>query len=130
MNELTAYFNGNWVPDSQCVIHATDRGFRLGDVVYDLERTFGGKVFRLRQHLERFMRSLKGETLSRLIFFGEKPLRRAVTAFLAHYHAERNHQGLSNQVIEPGDEVGAVVGKIECRERLGGLLKYYYRRAA
>ena len=59
MAELTAYFNGEWVPDSRCVIHATDRGFRLGDVVYDLERTFGGKVFRLRPHLERFMRSLK-----------------------------------------------------------------------
>ena len=59
MYELTAYFNGEFVPDSQCVIHATDRGFRTGDVVYDLQRTFGGKVFRLRQHLERFMRSLK-----------------------------------------------------------------------
>ena len=59
MPELTAYFNGEFVPDNQCVIHATDRGFRNGDVVYDLQRTFGGKVFRLRQHLERFMRSLK-----------------------------------------------------------------------
>jgi len=56
--ELVAYFNGNFVPDSQCLIHATDRGFRVGDVVYDLQRTFGGNVFRLREHLERFMRSL------------------------------------------------------------------------
>ena len=59
MVELTAYFNGEFVPDSQCVIHATDRGFRTGDVVYDLQRTFDGKIFRLREHLERFMRSLK-----------------------------------------------------------------------
>ena len=59
MSELTAYFNGEFVPDSQCVIHATDRGFRTGDVVYDLQRTFDGKIFRLREHLERFMRSLK-----------------------------------------------------------------------
>ena len=59
MTELIAYFNGEWVPDSQCLVHATDRGFRVGDVVYDLERTFNGKVFRLRDHLERFMRSLK-----------------------------------------------------------------------
>ena len=59
MDELTAYFNGEFVPDSQCVIHATDRGFRTGDVVYDLQRTFDGKIFRLREHLERFMRSLK-----------------------------------------------------------------------
>lgn len=60
----------------------------------------------------------------------EKSLRRAVTEFLEHYHAERNHQGLANELIEPSDEVGAVAGKIECRERLGGLLKYYHREAA
>ncbi len=65
-----------------------------------------------------------------MIFFGEKSLRRAVTAFLKHYHGERNHQGLDNQIIEPGDEVGQVVGNIECRERLGGMLRYYYRDAA
>ena len=65
-----------------------------------------------------------------MIFFGEKSLRRAVTAFLEHYHAERNHQGLDNQLIEPGKEVGQGAGKIECRERLGGILQYYYREAA
>ena len=76
------------------------------------------------------MRSLKSESLDRMIFFGEKSLRRAVTEFLRHYHAERNHQGLDNELIEPGDEVGAVAGKIACRERLGGMLRYYYRDAA
>ncbi len=71
----------------------------------------------------------KSETLDRMIFFGEKSLRRAVNEFVDHYHSERNHQGLDNEIIEPGDEVGAVAGKIECRERLGGLLRYYYRDA-
>lgn len=66
----------------------------------------------------------------RMIFFGEKSLRRAVAAFLEHYHAERNHQGRGNELIEPGDDVGAVAGKIACRERLGGMLNYYYRKAA
>ncbi|MCH7689128.1 MAG: transposase [Planctomycetes bacterium] len=84
----------------------------------------------LNAYIERFMKSLKSEALSRMIFFGEKSLRRAVTAFLEHYHAERNHQGLDNQLIEPGKEVGQVAGKIECRERLGGILRYYYREAA
>ena len=65
-----------------------------------------------------------------MIFFGEKSLTRAVNEFIGHYHGERNHQGLDNETIEPGDEVGAVVGKVECRERLGGLLKYYYRDAS
>ena len=49
---------------------------------------------------------------------------------VAHYHAERNHQGLSNKIIEPGDEAGRVACKIKSRERLGGLLRCYYRRAA
>ncbi len=65
-----------------------------------------------------------------MVFFGEKSLRRAVTAFLEHDHAERNHQGLENELIQPGDEVGVTAGEIECRERLGGLLKYFHRDAA
>jgi len=84
----------------------------------------------LNAHLERFMRSIKEECLSRMIFFGEQSLRTAIREFLAHYHTERNHQGLDNQLIAPGVEVGAVVGKIVCRERLGGMLHYYYRTAA
>jgi transposase InsO family protein len=84
----------------------------------------------LNAYIERFMRSLKSESLSRMIFFGEASVRRAVTAYLNHYHAERNHQGLENQIIEANNEHGQVVGKLECRERLGGLLRYYYREAA
>jgi len=50
--------------------------------------------------------------------------------YLDHYHAERNHQGLKNSIISPGREVGNSEGSIECRERLSGMLKYYYRLAA
>lgn len=64
-----------------------------------------------------------------MIFFGEDSLRTAVREFLAHYHGERNHQGLENQLIDPGEEVGRIDGAIQCRERLGGMLKYYYRAA-
>jgi putative transposase len=84
----------------------------------------------LNAHLERFHRTLKEECLERLIFFGETSLRNAIRAFLAHYHEERNHQGLANQLIVPGDEIGRRGGEIECRQRLGGLLRYYYRKAA
>jgi transposase InsO family protein len=79
---------------------------------------------------ERFFKSIKDECLSKMIFFGENSLRNAVREYLAHYHAERNHQGLENQLIDPGEHVGQTAGKIECRERLGGMLKYYYRAAA
>ncbi|QDU82453.1 Integrase core domain protein [Polystyrenella longa] len=81
-------------------------------------------------YLERFMRSLKSECLDKMIFFGQHSLERALKEYVAHYHFERNHQGLDNQLIDPDEEVGCVAGKIECRERLGGLLKYYYRDAA
>jgi putative transposase len=84
----------------------------------------------LNPHLERFIRSLKEECLSRMIFFGEKMLRTAVDQFLDHYHGERNHQGLGNKIIAPGAEIGQREGEIKCRERLGGLLRYYYRDAA
>jgi transposase InsO family protein len=84
----------------------------------------------LNPHIERFMKSLKEECLSRMIFFGENMLRKAVVQFLAHYHEERNHQGLANKIIQPGDEVGQSRGDIQCRERLGGLLRYYHRKAA
>ena len=46
------------------------------------------------------------------------------------YHAERNHQGLGNELIQPVDEADFVAGSIKCRERLGGMLKFYHRRAA
>ena len=84
----------------------------------------------LNGHIERFMRSIKEASLERMIFFGENSLRNAIREFLTHYHAERNHQGLENRLIEPGPEVGQTAGSIECRERLGGMLKYYYRKAA
>ena len=84
----------------------------------------------LNSHLERCFRSLKEEALERLIFFGETSLRRAVQEFLLHYHGERNHQGLANKIIEPDGEVGRGQGEVQCRERLGGVLRYYYRAAA
>lgn len=84
----------------------------------------------LNAHMERFMRSIRDECLSRMIFFGENMLRNAVREFLEHNHGERNHQGLGNVILQPPDEVGRITGKIECRERLGGLLNYYHRKAA
>lgn len=84
----------------------------------------------LNAQLERFLGSLKSECLDRMIFFGEASLRKAVHEYLAHYHRERNHQGLDNTIIEPGEEIGRHRGEFACRERLGGLLRYYHRRAA
>mgnify|MGYP001195726818 CR=1 FL=1 len=71
------------------------------------------------------MRSLKEECLDRMIFFGEALLRKAATEFLARFHGERNHQGLENRRIKPLDEIGRVPGRVQCRKRLGGVLRYH-----
>jgi len=54
----------------------------------------------LNAYAERFVRSIKEEMIRRMIFFGQAPLRRAIREYLAHYHAERNHQGLGNHVVQ------------------------------
>jgi putative transposase len=79
---------------------------------------------------ERFVRSIKEEALHRMIIFGEESLRYVLTHYLEHYHAERNHQGLGNHLIAPEPEVGRQTGPVVRRERLSGLLSYYYREAA
>ena len=76
------------------------------------------------------MRSIREECFDRLIFFGEKSLRNSISQFLQHYHGERNHQGLENHLLVPGAEIGRTTGDVECRKRLGGMFRYYYRQAA
>ena len=84
----------------------------------------------LSAHAERFIRGIKESCLDRLILFGEGSLRTAVQNYVAHYHSERNHQGLGNRLILSAPARGDAAGVIQCRERLGGRLKYYYRAAA
>jgi transposase InsO family protein len=81
----------------------------------------------LNSYAERWVRSVKGECLSKLILFGEASLRRALTNFIDHFHAERNHQGKGNVLLFPSEKVGQQKPRrrVLCRERLGGLLKYY-----
>ena len=74
------------------------------------------------------MKSVKEECLSRLILFGESSLRLALNQYVTHHHHERNHQGRGNLLLFPASEqTDRVEGPVPCRERLGGLLKYYYR---
>ena len=82
---------------------------------------------------ERFVRSIKSECVDRLVLFGEKSLRHVVGEYISHYHAERNHQGLSNVIPFPDKRTrapGAIHGNIHKAERLGGMLNFYYREAA
>jgi len=81
----------------------------------------------LNAFVERWVRSAKEECLSKSILFGERPLSRTLTEFSAHYHGERNHQGKGNKLLfpEPADEPKPRGHTVVCRQRLGGLLKYY-----
>ena len=84
----------------------------------------------LNAYAERFVRSIKESCLNRMILFGEESLRSAIQNFVAHYHSERHHQGLANQLIRPEAGPLGSAGKVRRRQRLGGMLNYYYRAAA
>ena len=86
----------------------------------------------LNSFAERWVRSVKEECLSKLILFGESSVRRALQQYVMHYHEERNHQGKENRILFPVETEGTRKrkGAVQCRERLGGLLKYYERKAA
>ncbi len=84
----------------------------------------------LNAHCERFVRSIKEEALDRMLMLGERSLSYVTEQYLVHYHTERNHQGLGNQLLSPAPDLGSHHGQVKRRERLGGLLSYYYRDVA
>ena len=84
----------------------------------------------LNAYAERWVRSYKEECLSKVILFGERSLRWALSEYVDHFHAERNHQGKGNVLLFPRDTDRHRQGPVRCRERLGGLLRYYHREAA
>jgi putative transposase len=85
----------------------------------------------LNAYAERWVRSVKDEALSRMILFGENSLWHVLDAYVDHYHQERNHQGQGHILLFPSPSPeGEADGPLQCRERLGGLLKYYVREAA
>jgi putative transposase len=83
----------------------------------------------LNAYAERWVRSVKEECLSKVILFGERSLRCALSEYVEHYHAERNHQGKDNLLFPRHTDVHRE-GQPQCRERLGGLLRYYHQEAA
>jgi putative transposase len=84
----------------------------------------------LNAYAERWVRSVKEECLSKVVLFGERSLRRALCEYVEHFHAERNHQGKGNVLLFPRHTDIRRAGSVRCRERMGGLLRYYHREAA
>jgi putative transposase len=85
-------------------------------------------------HCERVIQSIKTECLDHFVVFGDKHLRYLIDRYLAHYHLERPHQGLGNRPLSAADDPPATLpfppSEVVCSERLGGLLKHYFRQAA
>jgi transposase InsO family protein len=110
--------DGKWTPSVRQLLDTS--GIRVVQTPFQASKA--------NAYAERFVRSIKAECLSRVIPFGERHLRRTLAEFIEHYHHERNHKGLGNELIDPAcPEQG--IGYIRHRERLGGLLNYYYRAA-
>lgn len=85
----------------------------------------------LNSYAERWIRSVRSECLSRVIPLGERHLRYLISEYLIHFHQERNHQGLDNRLIEPlAANTNSGKGIVRRRERVRGVLNYYYREAA
>jgi transposase InsO family protein len=80
-------------------------------------------------YAERFVRSIKEECLNRVLLLGERHLRRTLAEFVVLYHAERNHQGIGNELIQPLRRTDGQ-GVVRRRQRMGGMLNFYYRAAA
>jgi putative transposase len=78
---------------------------------------------------ERWVRSVREEVVDQMIFFGAGSLDRSLAAYETFHNQERPHQGIGNRLIAPRGRVGSHDGPVHARERLGGMLRYYYRRA-
>ena len=145
---ISANANGQWM--EQIARNLTDGfdGFLIGSrfLIQDRDPLFTAKFRKileregikavrlprrspnLNAYAERFVRSIKEECLSRMIFFNERMLTYVIKEYVEHYHQERNHQGLGSQIIHP--EFNNKTGSIRCRKRVGGLLNFYHRDAA
>jgi transposase InsO family protein len=121
--------------ESRTLIH--DRDPLFTNAFRELLKSSGVKTVKLparspnvNAYAERFVRSIKSECLGQIIPLGERHLRNAVKEYTDHYHFERNHQGLDNELIEKPRDEPYVDGDVDCRERLAGILNYYHRKAA
>jgi transposase InsO family protein len=132
--QLTDPFDG-FLLGKRYLIH--DRDTKFTQAFDELLKASGVEPIRLPPHspnlnayCERFVRSIKEEALTQMVMLGERSLYYVIQQYLAHYHTERNHQGLNNHLITQKEGVSSQTGPVVRRERLGGLLRYYHHEAA
>ena len=144
--------NGEWMKAAARQLVDTVDGFALGKthLIIDRDTKYGEgfrqilasagviivlcppRVPQCNAFAERFVRSIKEECLSRLIFLSEQQLQNTLSIFTGYYQYRHNHQGIANQLIEPLEppERLPTVGRIRCQQELGGMLNHYYRETA
>ena len=147
---ITCEPTGAWMKQVARNLSDAEDGFLLGmrHLVLDRDPVYTGafrkmltdsgvKVLRLparspnlNAHVERFVLSIRSECLDKIVPLGEAHLRWAVREYVRHYHAGRPHQGLDGALIEGDGRPGSAGGVVRCRERVGGMLRFYYREAA
>lgn len=146
---ITSHLNEGWMAQIARNVSMEGFGFlKAGDfVLHDRDRKFcwsfqqiiesvgikrialPARSPNLNAFAERWVRSIKEDCLSKVILFGESSLRRVISEYEEHYHRERNHQGMDNVLLFPSPELSRKkADPVQCRERLGGLLKYYQGR--
>ena len=130
---LTDPDNG-FLQDKRILIH--DRGPLYTKKFRETLRAAGVRALKLPKmapnlnpHAERFVLAIKSECLDKMILFGEKHIRYVISEYVEHYLRERPHRVLGHRIIESKTPM-PTDGPVKCRERLGGLLKMYYRRVA
>ena len=147
---LTRDANGSWMSQVARNLSDAAEGFLIGKryLIHDRDPLFTAEFLEmlkstgvrpvklpprspnLNAYAERFVRTIKESCLERMVLFGEGSLRKATHEFVTHYHRERNHQGLGNRLIMREESCADSTGAIQRRERLGGMLNFYYRQAA
>jgi len=116
-------------------------------LIFDNAKKYGADVLSVIEHMdirrkqikpysawqngaaERWVATMRRDLLDHVIVLNERHLHRLLSEFVAYYHAERNHQGLDNAIIAPLPSPTRAFGRVRCRERLGGMLRYYDREA-
>jgi putative transposase len=115
-----------------------DRASTFRDADFDAElRSVGIQVKRLtfrapnlNAYVERFVQSIQQECLDKFIVFGREHLDHLNREYLAYYHQERPHQAKGNEPLMKPAGAAVSTGNVVCSERLGGVLRHYYRREA
>jgi transposase InsO family protein len=147
VSPCTAQPHSAWVEEQTeaFVAHVKERKLKAGLVFRDRDKIYVGFDQTLNKHgidvlqlqyrspntnafVERFIQTVQVECLDKFLVFGPEHFDLLVREFLEHYHTERPHQGKENVPLR--SRPTAAEGEVQCRERLGGVLRHYYRRAA